>query len=167
MQNLEELIEVLPAHLSFAVEVRHPDFFDKGKKERHLNNVLKSYGINRVVFDTRRLHELPSTGPSILKAPKTTPKIPVRFYSTGANPFIRFVGGNEVIQNESHLKEWAIIIANWIRDGKHPYMFIHSPDTLHAPKLAKYFHRELANLTELEPLPEWPVNRKDKQLGLF
>lgn len=167
MENLEALIEILPAHLSFAVEVRHDDFFDKGKKERHLNNILQSYGVNRVVFDTRRLHEIKSDEPSILKAKSKKPKTPVRFDSTGANPFIRYVGGNEVVQNESHLKEWAIIIANWIRDGKHPYMFVHSPDTLHAPKLAKYFHHELANLTELEPLPEWPVNRKDKQLGLF
>lgn len=167
MGNLEELIEILPAHLSFAVEVRHHDFFDKGKKERHLNDVLSSYGVNRVVFDTRRLHELKSNDPSILKAKKKKPVTPVRFDSTGANPFIRYVGGNKVIQNESHLKEWAIIIANWIRDGKHPYMFIHSPDTLHAPKLARFFHHELSNLVELGQLPQWPVDRIDKQLGLF
>lgn len=167
MANLEELIEILPAHMSFAVEVRHTDFFDKGKKEQHLNNLLKSYGINRVVFDTRRLHELKSDDPTILKAKGKKPKVPVRFDSTGANPFIRYVGGNEVIQNEAHLKEWAIIIANWIRDGKHPYMFVHSPDTLHAPKLARYFHHELSSLVKVDVLPEWPVNRKDKQLGLF
>lgn len=167
IENLEELIEILPAHLSFAVELRHPDYFDKGKKERHLNDLLSSYGINRVVFDTRRLHEINSSDRSILKAKKRKPKTPVRFDSTGANPFIRFVGGNEVVQNESYLKEWAIIIAKWIRDGKHPYMFVHSPDTLHAPKLAKYFHHELSNLVQLDELPKWPVNRKDKQLGLF
>lgn len=167
MSNLEELIEILPAHFSFAVEVRHHDFFDKGKKERHLNDLLSSYGVNRVVFDTRRLHDLKSNEPSVLEAKKKKPITPVRFDSTGANPFIRYVGGNEVIQNESYLKEWTIILANWIRDGKHPYMFIHSPDTLHAPKLAKYFHHELSNLVELNPLPEWPVNRRDKQLGLF
>ncbi len=84
MQNIEELIEVLPAHLSFALEVRHLDFFDKGKKERHLNDLLKSYGVNRVVFDTRRLHEIKSDDPTILKAKKKKPKIPVRFDSTGS-----------------------------------------------------------------------------------
>ncbi len=120
-----------------------------------------------MIFDTRRVHEIKSSEASILEAKKRKSKVPVRFDATGANPFIRYVGGNEVVQNESHLKEWTIIIANWIRDGKHPYMFIHSPDTLHAPKLARYFHRELARLVELEPLPEWPVDRKDKQLGLF
>ena len=166
-EKLEGLIEILPGHLSFAVEVRHPDFYDRGKKERHLDDLLSSYGINRVVFDTRRLHNLKVEDASVLNAQKKKPKLPVRFDSTGANPFIRYVGGNEVIQNESHLKEWTIILANWIRDGKHPYMFIHSPDTLHAPKLARYFHQELSRLIELEPLPDWPVNRKDKQLGLF
>jgi uncharacterized protein YecE (DUF72 family) len=167
IDKLEELIEALPGHLSFAVEVRHEDFYDKGRKERHLDDLLSSYGINRVVFDTRRLHGLKSEDPSVVKARQRKPKLPVRFDSTGANPFIRYVGGNEVIQNESYLKEWAIIIANWIRDGKHPYIFIHSPDTLHAPGLARFFHRELSNLVELNPLPEWPVDRKDKQLGLF
>lgn len=167
MEKLESFIEALPAHLSFAVEVRHPDFFDKGKKEHYLNDFLKSYGVNRVIFDTRRLHSLKNNQPSVLNAQKRKPKTPVRFDSTGANPFIRYVGGNDVINNEAYLKEWAIITADWIKEGKHPYIFIHAPDTLHAPELARYFHRELAKLIEISPMPEWPVNRKDKQLGLF
>lgn len=167
MDKLESLIKILPAHYSFAVEVRHPDFFDKGKQERHLNDLLRNFGINRVVFDTRRLHSLKSEDPSIKKAQERKPQTPVRFDSTGANPFVRFVGANDVLNNEAYLKEWAIITANWIREGKHPYIFIHSPDTLHAPKLARYFHHELCNLIELSPMPVWPADKKDTQLGLF
>ncbi len=167
MDKLEKLIENLPAHYSFAVEVRHPGFFDKGKQERHLNDFLRSYGINRVVFDTRRLHSIKSKEPSIKKAQERKPLTPVRFDSTGSNPFVRFVGANDVLNNAAYLKEWAIITANWIRDGKHPYIFIHSPDTLSAPELARYFHHELSKLVELNPMPQWPVDRKDTQLGLF
>lgn len=165
--KLENLVEKLPNHLSFALEVRHPDFFDKGKKEHHLTTLLKSYGINRVVFDTRRLHSLKSNDKSVKTAQQKKPQTPVRFDSTGSNPFIRFVGANDVLNNEPYLKEWAIITANWIKEAKHPYIFIHSPDTLHAPKLARFFHNELARLIEVTPMPEWPIERQDKQLGLF
>jgi len=167
IDKLEFLLESLPGHLSFAVEVRHPDFFDKGKKERHFENLLRSYGINRVVFDTRRLHALKNNDPTVMSAQKKKPKTPIRFTSTGSNPFVRFVGANDVLNNEAYLKEWAIITADWIKDGKHPYIFIHSPDTKSAPTLARYFHQELSKLIELNPMPEWPAELENKQLGLF
>ena len=167
MKDLEILIELLPPHLSFAVEVRHTDFFDKGKKERYFNDFLRSYGVNRVVFDTRKLHELHIGEPSVKKAQSRKPKLPVRFDATGANPFVRFVGANDVLNNQAHLKEWAIITANWIRESRHPYIFIHAPETLHAPELARYFHKELAKLIEISPMPEWPTEKKARQLGLF
>lgn len=167
IEKLETLFELLPGHLTYAVEVRHSDFFDKGKMERHFENLLKSYSIDRVVFDTRRLHSLKNDDPSIKEAQRRKPQTPVRFHSTGTSPFIRFVGANDILNNEAYLKEWAIVTADWIKDGKHPYIFIHAPDTTNAPVLARFFHRELSNLIELSPMPEFPANREDKQLGLF
>ena len=167
IEKLENLLDILPGHLSFAVEVRHLDFYDKGKKERHFEDLLRSYGINRVVFDTRRLHALKNNDPTVNEAQKKKPRTPIRFTSTGSNPFVRFVGANDVLNNEAYLKEWAIITADWIKDGKHPYIFIHSPDVLSSPVLARYFHSELSKLIELNPMPEWPVERQNKQLGLF
>ncbi len=167
IDKLEFLLETLPGHLSFAVEVRHPDFYDKGKMERHFEGLLRSYGINRVVFDTRRLHALKNDDPTVIEAQKKKPKTPIRFTATGSNPFVRFVGANDVLNNEAYLKEWAIITADWIKDGKHPYIFIHSPDTLSAPTLARFFHQELSKLIDLNPMPEWPAEMENKQLGLF
>lgn len=167
MDKLERLVEMLPVHLHYAIEVRHADFFDKGRQERHFVDLLKSYGIDRVVFDTRRLFALQNNDPSVKEAQRKKPQTPVRFKSTGGKPFIRYVGANDVLNNETYLREWAIIIADWIRDGKHPYMFIHAPETLHAPALARFFHKELSKLIGLAPMPDWPVERKDKQLGLF
>jgi uncharacterized protein YecE (DUF72 family) len=167
MEKLEELIELLPVHLHYALEVRHPDFYDKGKKERHLIDLLKSYGVELVIFDTRRLHSLQNNEPSVLEAQRKKPQTPVRFKSLSNKPFVRFVGANDVLNNETYLKEWAIITADWIRDGKHPYIFIHAPDTLYAPALARFFHSELSKLIEITPMPVWPVERKDEQLGLF
>lgn len=165
--KLEALCEILPPHLHYAVEVRHPDFYDKGKKENQLTRLLQSHGVDRVVFDTRRLHELKNNQPSVLEAQQKKPKLPVRFHSTGSRPFIRYVGANDVLNNETYLKEWAIIVAKWIEDGKHPYFFIHAPDTLHAPELARFFHRELSKLIPLNAMPSWPSETENEQLGLF
>ncbi len=165
--KLEALCEILPPHLHYAVEVRHPDFYDKGKKENQLTRLLQSHGIDRVVFDTRRLHELKNDQPSVRSAQKKKPKLPVRFHSTGSRPFVRYVGANDVLNNETYLKEWAIIVAKWIEDGKHPYFFIHAPDTLHAPKIARFFHRELSKLIDLHAMPKWPAETQNEQLGLF
>jgi len=165
--KLEQLVDELPAHLAYAVEVRHPDFFDKGINERRLNELLTSYNIDKVLFDTRRLHSLISVDPSVAEAKRKKPKLPVRFDTTGNRPFLRYVGANDILNNETHLKEWAIIVADWIKEGKHPYIFIHAPDTFYAPGLIRYFHSELRKLIDLQELPVWPFNRKDRQLGLF
>ncbi|MFU8812197.1 MAG: DUF72 domain-containing protein, partial [Balneolaceae bacterium] len=131
--KLETLVDLLPPHLSYALEVRHPDFFDRGRKERLFEELLTSAGIDRVIFDTRKLHSMTSDDPTIKQAKQKKPATPVRFDATGAKPFVRFVGANDVLNNEPFLKEWAIIVADWIREGLHPYVFIHAPNTLHAP----------------------------------
>jgi len=72
-----------------------------------------------------------------------------------------------VLNNEPYLKEWAIIVAEWIREGLHPYVFIHAPNKAKQPELCRHFHKLLAQLIGLPPLSAWPIDRQDKQLGLF
>ncbi|MFH5882914.1 DUF72 domain-containing protein [Halalkalibaculum sp. DA3122] len=165
--KLENLLAMLPSAFSYAVEVRHPGFFDHGRQERHLNRLLKSYNIDRVVFDTRKLHAMKSDEKSIREARKKKPKVPVRFETTGSRPFVRFVGANDPINNEPYLKEWAIIVADWIKEGLHPYVFTHAPDPARQPPIARRFHQLLAELIDIDPMPAWPVEKQDKQLGLF
>jgi len=165
--QLERLVRLLPSAYRYAVEVRHPDFFDHGNKENRLNRLLQSYNIDRVIFDTRRLHSMKSDDPTIREAKKKKPKVPVRFENTGPRPFVRFVGGNDVANNEPYLKEWAIVTADWIKEGLHPYIFTHSPDKVSQPAIARKFHRLLSELIEINPMPRWPVERQDEQLDLF
>lgn len=167
MEKLEILLGILPSAYSYAVEVRHPDFFDHGRHEHRLNRLLKSYNIDRVTFDTRKLHAMKSNEASIQKAKKKKPNVPVRFDTTGSRPFIRFVGANDPINNEPYLKEWAIIVADWIKEGLHPYVFTHAPDSSKQPPIARKFHQLLSELIELEPMPAWPIEKQDEQLGLF
>jgi uncharacterized protein YecE (DUF72 family) len=165
--RLEKTLAVLPGNLSYAVEVRHPDFFDHGKKEKQLNLLLESYNIDRIIFDTRKLHSMQSKEESIREAQRKKPSVPVRFKTTGSRPFVRFVGANDTINNESHLKEWAIIVADWIKEGLHPYIFTHTPDRLSQPEMARRFHSMLSELITINPMPPWPVDGQDEQLNLF
>lgn len=164
--RLEKLLSILPKTLSYAVEVRHRDFFDRGNHEHNLNSLLKSYGVDRVIFDTRKLHATKAIDESIIQAQRKKPKVPVRFDAMGTRPIVRYAGTNDPLNNETYLKEWAIVIADWINEGLHPYVFIHSPDKISQPKLCAYFHSLLSELIDLPSLPEWPVNR-ESQLGLF
>lgn len=165
--RLERLISFLPSVYHYAVEVRHPDFFNHGRQEHRLNRLLKSYSIDRVIFDTRKLHAMNSSESSILEAKKKKPKVPVRFDNTAARPFVRFVGSNDPVGNEPYLKEWAIVVADWIREGLHPYIFIHTPDKVSQPKNARRFHQLLSDLVEVDPMPAWPIERQSQQMNLF
>lgn len=165
--KLEELLEYLPPHYHYAIEVRHNDFFDRGKKENRFFNLLKAHSIDRVTFDTRKLHSIKGGDETIRKAQNKKPKNPVRFDASGAKPFVRFVGANDILNNEAYLKEWAIITTDWIKDGLHPYILIHAPDTLHAPKLARHFHKLLSNFIDVGEMPASPKDRQNEQLGLF
>ncbi|NBC25319.1 MAG: DUF72 domain-containing protein [Bacteroidetes bacterium] len=166
-EKLEALCDMLPPHYHYAVEVRHPDFYDRGKKENRLFDLLKAQSIDRVTFDTRKLHSIKGGDETIRAAQKKKPNPPVRFDASSSRPFVRFVGANDILNNETYLKEWAIITADWIKDGLHPYIFIHAPDTFHAPELARYFHNRLAEFVELESMPQSPKKRQNEQLGLF
>lgn len=165
--RLETLLAYLPTVYSYALEVRHPDFYDHGKVENRLNRLLKSYSVNRVIFDTRKLHSMKSSEPSVLEAQKKKPKVPVRFETTGSRPFVRFVGANDALNNEPYLKEWAIVIADWIKEGLHPYIFTHAPDSKMQPSIARKFHQILSELIEMKPMPAWPIERQNEQLNLF
>ncbi len=165
--RLEKLLTILPAVYKYAVEVRHPDFFDLGKQENRLNRLLKSYNIDRIIFDTRKLHELKSEDKSVKEAQQKKPKVPVRLEAIGSRPVVRFVGANDVLNNETYLKEWAIVVADWIKEGKHPYIFTHSPNPVGQPPIARRFHQILSGLIEINPMPPSPAERQDKQLGLF
>ncbi|NGP77665.1 DUF72 domain-containing protein [Balneolaceae bacterium YR4-1] len=165
--RLEKLFSYLPTVYSYALEVRHPKFFDHGKLEHRLNRLLKSYSINRVIFDTRKLHAMKSNEPSITEAQNKKPKVPVRFDTTASRPFVRFVGANDALNNEPYLKEWAIIIADWIKEGLHPYIFTHAPDSKNQPPIARKFHQLLSELIDMNPMPAWPIERQNEQLNLF
>ncbi len=163
---LDEYLTALPNAFHYAVEIRHNLFFAEAENE--LTAVLKSHRANRVVFDTRGLHSANVDDPAGREAQRKKPKVPVRFVATGRFPFVRFVGHPEVRENLPLLSEWAPVVANWIREGRTPFVFFHAPDDFYAPHLARHFHRLLSNQIDVGEMRPWPAERgAAAQMALF
>ena len=50
---------------------------------------------------------------------------------------------------------WLGTVVGWLREGRSPTVFIHTPDNVRALELAIRFHDDVrARVPEVEPLPE-------------
>ncbi len=56
LQALWQFLDALPHDFTYGVEVRHPDFFAKGDAEKALNRGLHKRSVNRVILDSRPVH---------------------------------------------------------------------------------------------------------------
>jgi uncharacterized protein YecE (DUF72 family) len=165
---LNDYLGSLPYNFPYAVEIRHAGFFSDAEKA--LNALLVAHHADRVVFDTRGLQNAQIDDPAVLEAQRKKPKGPVRFVATGPNPFVRFVGHPTVENNLMLLAEWAPLVAQWIEEGRTPYIFMHAQDDLYAPRLARHFHTLLSKHIDAGAMPKWPAHRqpeKTNQMNLF
>ena len=70
-------------------------------------------------------------------------------------PVVRYLGRDDTARTAAGWQYWLDAVAGWLREGRSPNVFIHTPDNVDAPELARRFHGEVrARVTELEPLPE-------------
>lgn len=151
-----------------AVEVRHRAFFEKGEQERALNRLLLDRGVERVCLDSRPLFSCVSSDPAVLHAQSKKPRLPVRPAALTQFPQVRFIGGPDLAANETFLLQWVEKVAQWIEEGRTPYVFLHTPDNHLAPAQAQRFHELLmARLPGLPPLCELDRGPQVEQLGLL
>jgi len=171
LDGLRVFLAGLPREFSYAVEVRHRDFFDGAEKEAALDRMLGEAGAERVNFDTRGLFATQATDELTLDALRKKPRVPVRFTAIGRRPFVRFVGDPEIGKNEAILREWAGVLARWIGEGRTPFFFAHHPDDGLAPALARRLHDHVYALTPaVGAPPTWPSETEmppGAQLDLF
>lgn len=165
----------LPGDLAFAVEVRHPAFFDGGSGQTALDALLVARGIDRVIFDTRPLRAADPADADVRIAQQRKPDLPVHVVATGLRPILRYVAHADVAANDPWLAEWAAAVEGWIEAGRTPYVFVHAPDDFWAPEIARRFHALLAERVSVGEMPAWPGESKAdgprpaeaRQLGLF
>lgn len=155
--DLEVLTAVarrLPSEVRWAVEVRHPGFFE-GDGLEALDDVLGRDGIERVVFDTRVLFAQPPSSAAEREAWERKPRLPVLARALTDRPIVRFIGRDDDSATVDGWQDWVPVVAAWLAEGRRPTVFVHTPDNATAPALARAFHAEVGLVVPgLTPLPD-------------
>jgi uncharacterized protein YecE (DUF72 family) len=152
MDSLAGLLARLPRSYRYAVEVRHRAFFDQ---PRRLERVLAGFDAEWIPFDTTVFFQAPPTSDTERAAWTAKPRMPLRATALTDRPIVRYLGRDDISVTVEGWKPWLDTVVAWLREGRSPTVFLHTPDNADAPKLARRFHDEVrARVPELEPLPE-------------
>lgn len=159
-ERLERFLRSLPAEFSWAVELRHHDWFDSSVNENRVNDLLRRYQVDKVLFDSRPLFQSPPDDAIEAISQGKKPRTPVRQTVTADQPMLRIVGRNHVELADAFFMQWAPIVAAWIRDGQRPIIFTHAPNDAIAPTLAQRFMTALqSHLPDVDfTIPSLPTS---------
>jgi uncharacterized protein YecE (DUF72 family) len=145
----------LPHEHRYCVEVRDRAFFDDPRSERRLERVLGDVGAEWVSFDTTVLFASPPATDAEREAWTKKPRLPRRSRGLTAHPVVRYIGRDDAARTAAGWRPWLGTVAGWLREGRSPTVFIHTPDNVEALGLARQFHDEVRALVpDLEPLAE-------------
>jgi uncharacterized protein YecE (DUF72 family) len=145
----------LPRGYRYTVEVRHRAFFEDPRAEQQLERVLGDVGAEWTTFDTTVLFGSPPTSDAEREAWTKKPRVPRRARALTASPVVRYIGRDDTARTIAGWRPWLDAVAGWLREGRSPTVFIHTPDNVDALELARRFHDDVrARVPEVEPLPE-------------
>jgi uncharacterized protein YecE (DUF72 family) len=152
---LVRFLRRLPPGHRYCVEVRHRAFFTDPRSEHELERALGEAGAEWVTFDTTVLFGSPPVSDTEREAWRNKPRVPRRSRALTSHPVVRYIGRDDAARTVAGWQPWLGIVAGWLREGRSPTVFIHTPDNVAAPELARRFHDEVrARVPEVEPLPE-------------
>jgi uncharacterized protein YecE (DUF72 family) len=145
----------VPRSHRYAVEVRHPAFFDGAGTTSRLEDVLATAGAEWIPFDTTAFFRSPPTSAAERDAWAKKPRVPRRSVALTDRPIVRYLGRDDPARTITGWQHWVEVVAAWLREGRSPTVFIHTPDDADAPALARRFHHQVrARVPGLQPLPE-------------
>jgi uncharacterized protein YecE (DUF72 family) len=145
----------LPHGHRYCVEVRHRAFFEDPRAERQLERALAGIGAEWVTFDTTVLFGSPPASDAERAAWAQKPRLPRRARALTAHPVVRYIGRDDPAETAAGWQPWLAAVAGWLREGRSPTVFIHTPDNADALELARRFHAEVRALVPgVEALPE-------------
>ncbi|GII95402.1 DUF72 domain-containing protein [Sinosporangium siamense] len=167
--SLAAFLRRLPRDYRSAVEVRHRAFFEEKRAEGFLSQVLGGVGAEWVPFDTVAFFETPPTTDAERDAWVKKPRVPRRTAALTDRPIVRYMGRDDTGRTVAGWRPWVETVTHWLREGRSPTVFIHTPDNSQALELARRFHEEVrVRVPGLEPLPEpVPVEQPPDQPTLF
>jgi uncharacterized protein YecE (DUF72 family) len=154
LATLRAFVGRLPRSHRWVVELRHRGFFDHGAAHRAVDEVLRSADVGRVVLDTRPLYAAPPISDAAVDERRTKPRLPVLTDVMGPSPIVRVIGSDDLDGTAEGLRTWIPQLADWIAEGREPYLFVHQPENLESPALARMIHADVTAVVEgLGPLP--------------
>jgi uncharacterized protein YecE (DUF72 family) len=154
LATLRTFLGRLPQSHRWVVELRHHGFFDGGASHRAVDDVLADAGVGRVVLDTRPLYAASPASDSAVDERRTKPRLPVLIDTMGSTPLVRVIGSDDPDGTADGLRAWIPQLAVWLAEGREPYLFVHQPENLESPALARAIHVEVAGAVDgLVPLP--------------
>jgi uncharacterized protein YecE (DUF72 family) len=161
---LEAQIRRLPSGIAWSVEVRHPAFFT-GPTRAALDRMLARNEVERVLLDSRALFRRPPRTDAGREAWSRKPRVPALAEALTDRPVVRFIGSDDPELTAEGLQQWSSVVADWLAEGRTPALFVHTPDNVAGPGLARAFHAEMAlSVPGLAPLPE-PLPLVDAEQG--
>ncbi len=153
--TLHAFLRRFPRSQRLAVEVRHRAFYEDERAGRMLERVLAGVDAEWVPFDTVTMFADPPTSDAERDAWTKKPRLPRRSRALTDRPIVRYLGRDDVDRTVEGWRHWVDVTAEWLREGRSPTVFVHTPDNAEALTLARRFHDEVRTLVpDLEPLPE-------------
>jgi len=158
LDALGSVLAACPPGHRWAVEVRHPAFFGGGPAERALTRLLERHAAEWVTFDTTTMFATPPTSDAEREAWADKPRLARRVVALGDRPAVRFLGRDDPEATAAGWQAWVPEVVAWLADGRAPTVFVHTPDNVDAPLLARRFHDDVrvaaaaAGIT-VDPLP--------------
>lgn len=145
----------LPTEHRWVVELRHRAFFEATPERAALDELCHARSIGRVVLDTRPLYGAEATSPAAVEERRTKPRLPIALDAVGPHPVVRVIGEDGADGTLAGLRAWTAPVATWLAEGREPYVFVHQPENLDSPALARAFHAHVAAaVPDLAPLPD-------------
>jgi uncharacterized protein YecE (DUF72 family) len=170
MDDLTQFLTAWPRQQApIALEVRHLDWF-KEKPAAQLTALLSRLGVGRVLLDTRPIYAWESEGDADpqLRSHRRKPKVPLRPLVTADFALVRYISHPRVERNYDYLAGWVKQVGEWLAQGKQVYFFVHCPDEIQSPAVARYFQTLLeAAAVPVPPLPWNQLAEPPAQLALF
>ncbi|GAB3467851.1 DUF72 domain-containing protein [Actinophytocola sediminis] len=152
---LGRFLRRLPADRRRAVEVRHPGFFTDAGSTSLLEGTLAGADAEWVPFDTTVFFQRPPASEAEQDAWAKKPRLPRRTRALTDRPIVRYLGRDSAEETAEGWRPWTGVVAGWLREGRSPTVFVHTPDNDDAPALARRFHDDVRALVpDLDALPE-------------
>ncbi len=153
---LAAVLQRAPTGVRWSVEVRHLDFF-AGSARLTLDRMLERAGAERVLLDSRALFAQPPSSDAGRDAWQAKPRVPALTEALSDQPVVRFIGSDHGDRTDDGLDIWTSIVSEWIAEGRTPTFFVHTPDNIASPALARSFHAAVVvRRPEVEPLAAPP-----------